>query len=42
MRFTKKDKVHYIIYKQLDILKLPAAYKLATFIVEALKEKKLV
>lgn len=36
LKFTKKDKVHYIIFRELDILKIQPAYKIASLIVDSL------
>lgn len=36
-KFKKKDEAHYIIFRELDVLKVPNAYQNATKIIEKLK-----
>jgi len=40
MKFTNKDKIHYIIYRELDKMKIDRPYLRATIIVNSLAQLK--
>lgn len=40
--FTKRDKIHYIIYREAHKIGVKLPYQIATVILKALQDKKLV